>query len=94
MINRRGIDTGMSKDSAVVPAIIGNSLICLQLSDRLKDRGINVQPILYPAVEESAARLRFFLCCTHTDAQLEKTADTVREELTRLQREQENDAVA
>ncbi len=94
LLKARGIDTGMSKDSAVVPAIIGNSLICLQLSDRLKDRGINVQPILYPAVEESAARLRFFLCSTHTDAQLEKTADTLREELTRLQREQENDAVA
>ncbi len=94
LLKARGIDTGMSKDSAVVPAIIGNSLICLQLSDRLKDRGINVQPILYPAVEESAARLRFFLCCTHTDAQLEKTADILREELTRLQREQENDAVA
>ena len=84
----------MSRDSAVVPAIIGNSLICLQLSDRLKDRGVNVQPILYPAVEESAARLRFFLCSTHTDAQLEKTADILREELTRLQREQENEAVA
>ncbi|MBK7861285.1 MAG: aminotransferase class I/II-fold pyridoxal phosphate-dependent enzyme [Archangiaceae bacterium] len=94
LLKARGIDTGMSKDSAVVPAIIGNSLICLQLSDRLKDRGINVQPILYPAVEESAARLRFFLCSTHTDAQLEKTADILREELTRLQREQENDAVA
>jgi len=68
--------------------------MCLQLSDRLKDRGINVQPILYPAVEESAARLRFFLCSTHTDAQLEKTADVLREELTRLQRESESDAVA
>ncbi|MBL8957036.1 MAG: aminotransferase class I/II-fold pyridoxal phosphate-dependent enzyme [Myxococcaceae bacterium] len=94
LLKARGIDTGMSKDSAVVPAIIGNSLICLQLSDRLKNRGVNVQPILYPAVEESAARLRFFLCSTHTDAQLEKTADILREELTALQREQENDAVA
>jgi 8-amino-7-oxononanoate synthase len=94
LLKARGIDTGMSKDSAVVPAIIGNSVMCLQLSDRLKDRGVNVQPILYPAVEESAARLRFFLSCTHTDAQLEKTADLIREELTRLQRESENDAVA
>src|SRR5439155_10722216 len=94
LLKARGVDTGFSKDSAVVPAIVGNSVLCLQLSDRLKDRGVNVQPILYPAVEESAARLRFFLCSTHTDAQLEKTADTVREELTRLQRESESDAVA
>src|SRR5690606_37355033 len=56
-----GLDTGMSKDSAVVPCIVGNSLDCLRLSQRLADRGINVQPIVYPAVEDESSRLRFFL---------------------------------
>ena len=88
LLKARGIDTGMSKDSPVVPAIIGNSVLCLQLSDALKNRGINVQPILYPAVEESAARLRFFMCSTHTDEQLLKTADILSEELNRLRQEQ------
>ena len=36
----------------VVPVILGNSLHSLQLSQALFARGINVQPILYPAVEE------------------------------------------
>ena len=78
----------------MVPAIIGNSVLCLQLSDALKDRGINVQPILYPAVEEDQARLRFFLSSLHKDEQLLKTADLVKNELDRLTRELNGDAVA
>ncbi|MBX7098430.1 MAG: aminotransferase class I/II-fold pyridoxal phosphate-dependent enzyme [Myxococcaceae bacterium] len=94
LLKARGIDTGMSKDSAVVPAIVGNSVLCLQLSDALKARGINVQPILYPAVEEHLARLRFFMSSLHSEAQLVKTADIVAEELKRLSRELQGDAVA
>lgn len=94
LLKERGVDTGMSKDSAVVPAIVGNSVLCLQLSDALKTRGINVQPILYPAVEEHLARLRFFVSSLHSDAQLVQTADLVAEELKRLSRELEGAAVA
>ena len=36
----------------MVPCILRNSLYCLQLSEELRRRRINVQPILYPAVEE------------------------------------------
>ena len=50
----------------MVPAIVGNSLHALQLADALKQRGINVQPILYPAVEETSARLRFFVHARRT----------------------------
>jgi 7-keto-8-aminopelargonate synthetase-like enzyme len=71
----------MSKDSPVVPIILGNSVHCLQLSRALGRRGINVQPILYPAVEEKAARLRFFLTSNHTPEQIRYTVDTVAEEL-------------
>ena len=94
VLKARGINTGMSKDSAVVPAIIGNSVLCLQLSDALKTRGVNVQPILYPAVEEDMARLRFFISSLHKPEQLLKTADILKEELERLTREMNGDAVA
>jgi 7-keto-8-aminopelargonate synthetase-like enzyme len=40
------------------------------------DAGVNVQPILYPAVEESAARLRFFINCTHTEEQILYAVET------------------
>jgi 7-keto-8-aminopelargonate synthetase-like enzyme len=94
LLKERGINTGMTKDTAVVPAIVGNSVLCLQLSDALKKRGINVQPILYPAVEEDQARLRFFLSSLHKESQLVHTANVLKEELERLTREMNGDAVA
>ncbi len=66
-----GIDTGHAQGFAIVPAIVGNSLKAVKLSNQLFEMGINVQPIIYPAVEERAARLRFFLSSLHTDAQLQ-----------------------
>lgn len=81
LCKERGIDTGLSKDSAVVPAIVGNSLDCLRLSANLAQRGVNVQPIVYPAVDDDASRLRFFLSATHTEENLRQTADILAEEL-------------
>jgi 8-amino-7-oxononanoate synthase/acyl carrier protein len=78
---QRGLNTGMSHGTPVIPVIVGNSLHALQLSRRLFERGINVQPILYPAVEEKAARLRFFVTCCHTERQITKTVEAVAEEL-------------
>ena len=34
-----------------------------------------MQPIIYPAVEEHLARLRFFITARHTEAQLRYTAN-------------------
>ena len=43
-----------------------------------------MQPILYPAVEERAARLRFFITSTHTAEQIRTTVRAVAEELDRI----------
>ena len=72
-----GIDTGLSQGHAVIPAIVGSSLKAVKLSQKLFERGINVQPIIYPAVEERAARLRFFISCMHTEAQLQTVVEAV-----------------
>ncbi len=87
LAKEKGIDTGFSEGSAVVPAILGNSLHALQVSDALKQRGINVQPILYPAVEETAARLRFFCTATHTEQQIRETVQVLAEEIARARAE-------
>ncbi len=84
LAKRRGLNTGLSHNTPVIPVIVGNSLHALQLSRRLFERGINVQPILYPAVEEQAARLRFFITACHTVEQIEQTVDAVAEELARI----------
>ncbi|MHB8898088.1 MAG: aminotransferase class I/II-fold pyridoxal phosphate-dependent enzyme [Thermoguttaceae bacterium] len=80
----RGINTGRSKDSPVIPVILGNSMHALQLAKALFARGINVQPILYPAVEESAARLRFFITSLHSEEQIQRTVAAIVEELERI----------
>jgi 8-amino-7-oxononanoate synthase/acyl carrier protein len=79
-----GLNTGTSNNTPVVPVITGNSEHALRLSHQLRDRGINVQPILYPAVEERAARLRFFITSTHTAEQIRYTVRAVAEELDRI----------
>ena len=79
-----GIDTGTSSGLAIIPAITGSSIKAARLSAALFERGINVQPILYPAVPEKSARLRFFMSCEHTEAQIETTIAATAEELARL----------
>ena len=68
-----GLDTGHSAGYAVIPVITGSSLKAAQWSNALFEAGINAQPIFYPAVEEKAARLRFFICSTHTVEQIDAT---------------------
>jgi 8-amino-7-oxononanoate synthase len=68
-----GLDTGNSAGFAVVPVITGSSVKAAQWANALLEEGINVQPIFYPAVEEKAARLRFFICSTHEPEQISRT---------------------
>lgn len=74
-----GIDTGTSNGLAVIPAITGSSLKAARLSTALFERGINVQPILYPAVPEKSARLRFFISSEHSEEQLDQTVQALTE---------------
>ncbi len=84
LAQQRGLNTGRAGGTPVIPVIIGNSVKCLLLSRALFDRGINVQPILHPAVPEHATRLRFFITTNHTEANIRSTVDAVAGELARL----------
>ena len=80
---RAGLDTGLSIGSAIVPIIVGSSIRAAKVSHALFHRGINVQPIIHPAVPERAARLRFFISADHTPEQIDQTIDIVAEEVAR-----------
>ncbi|MEH2207716.1 MAG: aminotransferase class I/II-fold pyridoxal phosphate-dependent enzyme [Nostoc sp.] len=69
----KGWNTATSQNSPIIPIVVGNSLTCIQLSHLLFQAGINVQPIIYPAVANHAARLRFFISCLHTEEQINTT---------------------
>ena len=79
MAKESGINVGTSQGFAIVPAITGSSLKAAKLSNRLFDSAINVQPIVHPAVEEKAARIRFFLSGQHTEAQIKLTVEMIKE---------------
>jgi 8-amino-7-oxononanoate synthase len=68
-----GFDTGTSAGLGIVPIILGSSVRAARMAAALFQRGINVQPILFPVVPERAARLRFFLSSEHSSAELART---------------------
>jgi 8-amino-7-oxononanoate synthase len=73
----RGINTGLSQGWAVIPFLVGSSIKAIKLSNQFFERGINVQPIIYPAVEEKAARLRFFISSQHTKEHINEVFQAV-----------------
>jgi len=79
-----GLDTATSTGLAVIPVITGSSFKAGRLSSALFERGINAQPILYPAVPEQSARVRFFVSCEHSEEQIRHTVAVVAEEMVRL----------
>jgi 7-keto-8-aminopelargonate synthetase-like enzyme len=57
------------------------------LSQRLLERGINVQPVTHPAVPPRTSRLRFFLSTWHQDADIATAIEATAEELRRVREE-------
>jgi 8-amino-7-oxononanoate synthase len=79
-----GLDIGTSRDTAVVPVIVGDARRALALSLALSQRGINVPAALFPTVPEGGARLRFFISSTHEESQIHETVMATAQEIARL----------
>lgn len=76
-----GLNTGRAEGHCIIPVVVGSSLKAVKLSQSLLAEGINVQPILPPAVEERAARLRFFLCADHQPEDLARVITSLARRL-------------
>ncbi len=77
---RADLDIGASEGEAIVPIVTGSSIRAVALSQRLFQRNINVQPIIYPAIPEGLARLRFFLSSEHAPEDIESSVAIIAEE--------------
>ncbi len=84
LAQENGLNVGSSAGMSVIPVITGSSAVAGKLANACFERGINVQPIFYPAVQEGMARLRFFICSSHTEEQIEETVKIVVEEMAKL----------
>ncbi|MGB0504907.1 MAG: aminotransferase class I/II-fold pyridoxal phosphate-dependent enzyme [Pikeienuella sp.] len=70
-----GLDTGLSLGYAVAPILIGSSLEAGKAADRLFSMDVNALPIIFPAVPEKSARIRFFVTSEHTEAHIDQAVD-------------------
>jgi 8-amino-7-oxononanoate synthase len=74
-----GFNTGISKNTPIIPIIIAEPDASVELCKALFKQGINVQPMVYPSVPYDAARLRFFVTSSHTEEQIQFTLKTLAE---------------
>src|SRR6476659_3202768 len=81
-----GLDTGASGATPVSPVIVGDSLRAAKLSAMLLAAGVNVQPMVAPAVPNDRARLRFFVASTHTESEIDTTVRLVVDAMRELER--------
>lgn len=84
LFRRRAAEAGLEVGpgpAPVVPILAGTSTGALLLADRMRRRGVNVQPIVYPAVPDAAARLRFFLNTGHTEAHIDEAVAILAQEI-------------
>lgn len=60
------MDTGSAMGFAIIPAIVGDPLEAITIAQKMETKGIHAKPIIYPAVNDQTARLRFFMSSEHT----------------------------
>jgi glycine C-acetyltransferase len=61
----------LSTETAIVPVLIGDAERCLQYARALREAGIHVDSVQFPAAPLGQARLRFMMNAGHTRAQID-----------------------
>lgn len=74
-LHNEGVEA--ASPTAIIPIIIGDEAIALQVADELLANGVLAPAIRYPTVAKGTARLRIALMATHTEAELTHTAQLI-----------------
>lgn len=73
----RGLDTGTAIGAAVVPILFDDPRSCMQAAAILSEQGYFAPPIMHAAVSQNRARLRFFICASHSRDEMDGCLDAL-----------------
>lgn len=71
-----GVDIGKST-SQVMPVLVNNDAKVLAVAERIQERGLFLQPVMYPAVPKHKSRLRVSISAAHSEQDLELAVQTI-----------------
>jgi len=74
-----GLGLGAKAQSAIVPIVLGPPERAVTAAAFLRQRGILVKAIRPPTVPEGTSRLRFALSAAHTEEQVDRALDALKE---------------
>lgn len=74
-LHNEGVEA--ASPTAIIPIIIGDEATALKLAGELLANGVLAPAIRYPTVAKGTARLRIALMATHTEAELQHTAQLI-----------------
>ena len=73
-----GLDP-LEGESAIVPVIVGETAVAIELSKELLERGVYVTGFGYPVVPEGTARIRIQASAALSDDQIDSAVATIAE---------------
>lgn len=75
-LKAEGIDIGAS-ESHIIPIMIYDDAKAFHVAQRIRERGIYLQPATYPGVPKRKARIRVSISASHTREQLDLAVDVI-----------------
>ncbi|MAE87356.1 MAG: 8-amino-7-oxononanoate synthase [Flammeovirgaceae bacterium] len=79
-----GFDTG-SSESPIIPIYVRDYMKTFQLTTKLLESGVFVNPIISPAVAPEDTLIRFSLMATHSFEQIDEAIDKIYQEFKKLE---------
>jgi 8-amino-7-oxononanoate synthase len=74
-----GLDTATAMGHAIIPIMLYDDAKAARFSNAMVQRGVNVLPVIYPAVPAKKSRLRFFLSADHTPEMIDQSFEPLLE---------------
>lgn len=68
----------LSTKTAIIPVLIGDANTCIRYGQALREEGIHVDVVQFPAVPLGQARLRFMMNAGHTRGQIDRVIAVIR----------------